>query len=69
MTVISCCILLIEAILERFTEHSHSLIKSMVLSSYGNNFTNIDPMILKNVFGVLALLPKTCNKNDLYSLN
>jgi hypothetical protein len=50
-------------------EHSHSLIKNMVLSSYGNNFANIDPMILRNVFGVLALLPKTCKKNNLYSLN
>ncbi len=35
---------------------------------YSDNFEGVDPMVLNNIFGVLALLPKTTKKN-IQSLN
>lgn len=34
-----------------------------------DNFEGISQAILNNIFGVLALLPKTSKKNNLLSLN
>lgn len=69
--------MLIEAILEKFADQSHSLIKNMVVAAWKSilffyikdNFDGISPAILNNIFGVLALLPKTSKKNNLLSLN
>lgn len=48
----------------------------MIISSFKSNFfyiqdnfIGIDPMILSNIFGVLALLPRTSKKNNIHLLN
>jgi hypothetical protein len=34
-----------------------------------DQFVGIDPLILNNIFGVLALLPRTTKKNSIHTLN
>jgi len=43
--------------------------KGNFLCYKSDNFNGISPDILNNIFGVLALLPKTSKKNNLLSLN
>ena len=43
--------------------------KGNFLCHKSDNFNGISPDILNNIFGVLALLPKTSKKNNLLSLN
>jgi hypothetical protein len=38
LSIENCCILLIEAILEKFTDQAHNLIKGMIVMSFNSNF-------------------------------
>ena len=52
------------------------MIKNMIINSFKSKcfiikdqFQGIDALVLNNIFGVLALLPRTIKKNALHTLN
>ena len=62
LSIHTAAAMVIEALLERFTEMMLKLIYNLIQECIKNNFTNIDVQTKINLCTVISIIPKCCRK-------